>query len=300
MGTSVASPTILKQNSGASKIGTASGDDLQTVLGLLATLASPALTGTPTAPTAAADANTTQIATTAMVQAAIAALVDSAPAELNTINELAAALGDNENYAATITSALALKAALESPEFTGTPTAPTAGAGTDTTQIATTEFVQQEMVVPGWELIETAVCSSDASVDFTLADYDTYFLVFDSVKGGNSPSIRVSDDGGSSFISTGYSWGNIYAGTQTSNSSDDRIILASAGLGINGVLQICGALKVAEKTQVIPNISVIGERWVHEASGFRDAAEVNDAVQFFFNGDTIDSGTISLYGLKSF
>lgn len=74
-----------------------------------APLASPALTGTPTAPTAAAATNTTQIATTAFVQAAVSALIDAAPGALDTLNELAAAIGDDPNFAATLTNGLALK-----------------------------------------------------------------------------------------------------------------------------------------------------------------------------------------------
>ena len=80
--------------------------DLQTALDAKAPLASPALTGTPTAPTASAATSTTQLATTAFVTTA-----------------------DN------------LKANLASPTFTGTPAAPTATAGTNTTQLATTAFV---------------------------------------------------------------------------------------------------------------------------------------------------------------
>ena len=71
-----------------------------------APLASPALTGTPTAPTASAATNTTQLATTAFVQTAVSTLVDSAPAALNTLNELAAALGDDANFATTTSTAL--------------------------------------------------------------------------------------------------------------------------------------------------------------------------------------------------
>lgn len=73
---------------------------------LKANLASPPLSGIPTAPTAAPGTNTTQLATTAFVTAA-----------------------DN------------LKANIASPTFTGVPAAPTATAGTNTTQVATTEFV---------------------------------------------------------------------------------------------------------------------------------------------------------------
>lgn len=115
--------------------------DVAALLLTKAALASPTFTGTPAAPTAANGTNTTQIATTAFVAAAIATLIDSAPNALNTLNELAAALGNDANFAATMTNALALKAALASPTFTGTPAAPTAAVDTNTTQLATTAFV---------------------------------------------------------------------------------------------------------------------------------------------------------------
>lgn len=82
---------------------------LQTALDAKAALASPSLTGTPTAPTAVAGTNTTQIATTAFVAAAIGALIDAAPGAMDTLNELAAALGDDPNFATTVTNALAGK-----------------------------------------------------------------------------------------------------------------------------------------------------------------------------------------------
>ncbi|EKN5126428.1 phage tail protein [Yersinia enterocolitica] len=74
-----------------------------------APLASPALTGTPTTPTPAAGNNTQQLANTAFVQAAIAALVASSPAALDTLKELADALGNDPNFATTMTNALAGK-----------------------------------------------------------------------------------------------------------------------------------------------------------------------------------------------
>jgi len=96
-----------------------------------APLASPALTGTPTAPTASVTTNTTQIATTAFVRTEIANLVASAPAALDTLDELAAALGDDANFAATTATAIGLKAPLASPTFTGTVTVPTPLNNTD-------------------------------------------------------------------------------------------------------------------------------------------------------------------------
>ncbi|EDV9899466.1 phage tail protein, partial [Salmonella enterica subsp. enterica] len=78
-----------------------------------AKLASPNFTGKPTAPTADQSSNDTQLATTAFVRSAIAALVDSSPGALDTLNELAAALGDDPNFATTMTNALAGKQPLD-------------------------------------------------------------------------------------------------------------------------------------------------------------------------------------------
>lgn len=82
---------------------------LQTALDAKAPLASPTLTGNPTAPTQTAGNNSTRIATTAFVTAAVSALVDAAPGTLDTLNEIAAALGDDPNFAATISAQLAGK-----------------------------------------------------------------------------------------------------------------------------------------------------------------------------------------------
>jgi len=85
-----------------------------------APLASPALTGVPTAPTAAANTNTTQIATTAYVQTEIADLIASAPGALDTLNELAASLGNDANFSTTVTNSLATKLPLAGGTMSGT------------------------------------------------------------------------------------------------------------------------------------------------------------------------------------
>lgn len=82
---------------------------IKQVLLAYAKLDSPNFTGKPTAPTADQSSNDTQLATTAFVRSAIAALVDSSPGALDTLNELAAALGNDPNFATTMTNALAGK-----------------------------------------------------------------------------------------------------------------------------------------------------------------------------------------------
>ncbi|WP_253260288.1 phage tail protein [Pectobacterium odoriferum] len=124
---------------------------------------SPALTGTPTAPTTAQTANNTQIATTAFVKSALAALVNGSPAALDTLQELANALGNDPHFSTTVVNAIAdvktdvanklnahasildahpQYAPKASPTFTGTPTAPTAASSSNDTQLATTAFVK--------------------------------------------------------------------------------------------------------------------------------------------------------------
>jgi hypothetical protein len=123
---------------------------VKTALAEKAPLESPALTGTPTAPTADVETDDDQIASTAFVHlaaalaatAAIDAIVAGAPAALDTFAEFAAAINDDEDYAATITSALAAKAPLASPNFTGNPAAPTPSMLDNDTSIATTAYVQ--------------------------------------------------------------------------------------------------------------------------------------------------------------
>ncbi|BEB77246.1 phage tail protein [Escherichia coli] len=117
----------------------------------------PTFTGEPKAPTPAAGNNTTRIATTEFVQAAITALINGAPATLDTLKEIAAAINNDPKFSTTINNALALKAPLSSPALTGTPTAPTAAQSVNNTQIATTAFVKSA--------IAAMVSSAPAALD---------------------------------------------------------------------------------------------------------------------------------------
>ncbi|KVZ49005.1 gp53-like domain-containing protein [Burkholderia ubonensis] len=84
-----------------------------------------------------------QYATIVQMQDAIKGIVASAPGALDTLNELAAALGNDPNFATTMTNALALKAPIDSPALTGAPKAPTPQQFDNSTKLATTAFVRQ-------------------------------------------------------------------------------------------------------------------------------------------------------------
>jgi hypothetical protein len=135
-----------------------------------APLASPALTGSPTAPTATAADNSTKIATTAYADRAASnaasALVASAPGALDTLNELATALGNDASFSTTITNSIATKSPIASPTFTGTVTAPaitaTALITASASGVAFTDGTQTKEGVPS----RTTILSKTA--DYTL------------------------------------------------------------------------------------------------------------------------------------
>ncbi|EHP7413748.1 phage tail protein [Salmonella enterica] len=84
-------------------------DALKRLIALKADLNSPVFTGIPAAPTAVVNDSSRQIANTEFVMRAITALIDSSPATLNTLNKLARAIGNDPNFATTVTNALAGK-----------------------------------------------------------------------------------------------------------------------------------------------------------------------------------------------
>ncbi|HEY6034730.1 MAG TPA: phage tail protein, partial [Kofleriaceae bacterium] len=106
---------------------------------LLAPLASPSLTGVPSAPTATIDTNTGQLATTAFVLGQGSQSGDGVP-----IVDGAAARGTSTHFARAdhIHPTDTSRAPLASPAFTGSPTAPTPTGGDNSTKLATTAFVQ--------------------------------------------------------------------------------------------------------------------------------------------------------------
>lgn len=123
--------------------------DLTSVGGAL--LASPAFTGNPTAPTPPAADNSTKLATTAYVTGAISAISippGSTPSNANPLMDGIAAPGTSALYSRGdhVHPNDVSRAPLASPVFTGVPAAPTATAGTSTTQLATTAFVMSAVV----------------------------------------------------------------------------------------------------------------------------------------------------------
>ena len=172
----IATGTIVNEDINASAaIATSKISGLDTALGLLAPIASPTFTGTVsgvtkshvglgnvdnTADTAkpVSTAQASAIATAkaeaiADATAQVNAVIASAPAALNTLDELAAALGDDANFATSVTTNLGLKAPLASPTFTGTVTVAAAG-------VAFTDGTQTKAGVPSLTTIGTEISAA--------------------------------------------------------------------------------------------------------------------------------------------
>jgi hypothetical protein len=100
------------------------------------------------------------------ITTAVSSLVNAAPGALDQLNELAAAIGNDANFATTLATSMALKAPLASPALTGAPTAPTATAGNNSTQLATTAYTDAAASV-----IVTGLGADYATHDF-VADFN--------------------------------------------------------------------------------------------------------------------------------
>jgi hypothetical protein len=185
---------------------------LSTSFGLKADLASPALTGTPTAPTAAVATSTTQIATTAYVRGEISALVNSATSTLDTLGEIATALGNDANLSTTLTNSIALKAPLNSPTFTGTVTLP---SGTVTSTMILDGTIVDADINASAAIATSKISGLDTALSAKLASATaatTYATIANPTFTGTNTVANITVSGTSNMSANGVQFSD---GTQT-------------------------------------------------------------------------------------
>lgn len=246
--------------------------------------ATPALTGTPTSPTAAPGTNTTQIATTAF-------------------------------------SAAAITAGLASPAFTGTPTAPTAAPGTNTTQLATTAFSAAAIAAapqPGMTLISVA-SGGGASYTFTglSSTYDVYKIVINNMlvtSGGASIYLYSSTNGGGSYDSGGCAFvitkmvsSSASLSVQRGDSTGNPATLVSS-TNLSNTSRFFGEINISNVNSAAwykaydANISVcnIGSSLIENHKSailYFNTTPVN-ALQLILSAGSFTSGEAYLYGMR--
>jgi len=192
-----------------------------------ATAATPAITSDGSTPSLSSGITAAEIKTLLGVTTDISAVVNGAPTGLDTLDEIAAAINDDTTFHTTVTNALAAKAALASPAFTGAPTAPTAGASTNTTQLATTAFVQQEIGTP-FVKTDLSVTTGSASGGGSLS-YNNSTGVFSFTPAGTGFSGVFSDLSSKPTTISGYGITDAFDGVFASLSSKPTTI---SGYGI--------------------------------------------------------------------
>ncbi|WP_146258534.1 phage tail protein [Escherichia coli] len=152
----------------------------------------PTFTGEPKAPTPAAGNNTTRIATTAFVQAAITALINGAPATLDTLKEIAAAINNDPKFSTTINNALAGKQPLDNTlthlsgkdvagllAYLGLGEAAKRNVGTGANQIPDMGSFMLSASVPGYQKLPSGLIIQWGPIDVPLTSQDTvtYFPI---------------------------------------------------------------------------------------------------------------------------
>jgi len=238
--------------------------DLNTALNARAPLASPTLTGVPSAPTATAGTNTTQLATTAFVTAAVTA----ATAGVSSFNTRTGAV------TLTLLDVTGVGGApLASPTFTGTPAGPTAAVGTNTTQLATTAFVISAVSAA------TAGVSSfntrTGAVTLTLADVTTV---------GGAPLAGPTFTGVPAAPTAA-------AGTNTTQLATTAFVTAAVGAGGGGISALTGDVAASGTGSVTSTVERIRNRNV-SASAPTDG----QVLQWNQGGNQWQPGTVAAGG----
>ena len=231
--TQIATTAFVMQNSVATfngRTGAISlmGNDISAAGGAL--LAGPAFTGAPTAPTAVPGTSTTQLATTAFVQAALSG-ISVGVASFNTrTGAVTLALSD-------ITGAGG--APLASPALTGVPTGPTAAPGTNTNQLATTAFVQA------------------AQTQVTVQTFSSGSGTYVSPAGARRIKVRlIGGGGGGGSFAAGAAGGNTTFGPHTAGGggpggvgaggvAGNNVLGSGSFFGSSGSIGSYGALSIA-------------------------------------------------------
>ncbi|MBL8578079.1 MAG: hypothetical protein JNK47_12695 [Mesorhizobium sp.] len=256
--------------------------EIATELALKAPLNSPALTGNPTAPTQTAGNNTTRLATTAFVTAAINAVLNGVSSAFDTLAEIATELG--------------LKAPLNSPALTGTPTAPTAANGTNNTQIATTAFVLANGG-SGITLLTPQGTTSGTTKDFTVPTNAKKIMVNVaglSKSGSSHVIVQLGDAGG--IETTGYLSGAYTGGTGSNTTTGFGIGISSGADVIHGKWEL-DLLDATNNTWVCAaNMGGSNAAYGAVEGGSKSLSQAITTVRItMVNGtDTFDAGTANV------
>jgi hypothetical protein len=213
----------------------------------------------PVAPTAAGNTTTTQLATTAFVQQEITTLIGGAPSTLNDLNELAAAINDDANYNSTLTTALALKATIANPTFTGLVTSPNFTDG----------YIS-------WNAAQFNRYGAAIELQFTPTNTATL--------------VKIGANGSNPTIFNAYS-GTASIGTASLSSTYGTLTVA--GTGISTTPDTSGKIQIGRYNSSNP-YSYLKASSTSSGIKFTNAADTADMMILYNNGDAKVSGLLGV------
>lgn len=209
-------------------------------LALKSNLAGPTFTGTPAAPTASAGTNTTQLATTAFVTTGIANIVNSSPAALDTLSELATALGNDANFSATVTNSIATKLPLAGGTLTGDVTF--SGDVLIGTNINSDIPLQVNKETAGSGTAIAFLRNTDAAGNGLVVDVTTPQNYVADFRIGNVSKMRITSGGDATFSGivgiNGSTTANVPLTATTSSGYEDVAYFKSAGTNIKARINL--------------------------------------------------------------
>ncbi|KAF0136641.1 MAG: bacteriophage tail fiber protein [Methylocystaceae bacterium] len=258
----------------ASKASASALADLVAAVALLAPRASPNFTGSPTAPTPAGGDNSAKLATTAFVKTAIAALVASAPGVLDTLDELAAAFGDDANFASTVTSALAARLRFDAAQALSAGEKTQARTNLGLGSLATQSAVNPADLPAGaWVHLATLTANNSAALQVTssfTSAYDEYEIEFVGLKPSSASAVGLGLQlhSGGAYHSANYD--AVYMEQNSigyASGADTGQINLSAGARMSNAASdgLCGSLRLYNVNSATKHPRVSGVLSFHEA-----------------------------------
>ena len=267
------------------------------------------LTGkTITVATASASDNDTTVASTAFVQQELASLVDSAPGTLNTLNELAAALGDDASFSTTVTNSIATKLPLAGGTMTGNlgvgDTAVSSITGlfsTSTANHIAGQFVNSNASDSFGIVVKAGNDANDYTADFRDKDNNNHMRI----RGDGNVGIGVTDP--DSRLEIKSSGGGSESALKVTDASSNNVFVQQGGgraIFQYGPVMIAGETDIMHANMDDLQVgNAIGNRGMTIASGdgsygtlaFGDGSSGNEAyrgfVEYYHSDDSMRLGT---------
>ena len=272
-----------------------------------APLSSPALTGTPTAPTANQNTNSDQIATTKFVKTAVSDLINSAPSTLDTLNELATALGNDPDFATTVSNHIGQKLDTNSANYVKSLSINgrniTVTKGNNTTQTLTTQDTHYtaDLVVG---------TSNTSTANATTANNNTYLNTVEN--GSKSGSVKITGSGATTVSAAGgtvtikssdtHSTTHLYAGSgsnanaATTNGNTKLTVTDDSTVRNSITIKGTGATTVTSDKNGVVTINSINTVYTHPAYTARTGKPTANATPSFGGTFTVSQITSDATG----